>query len=725
MVVCMCICRRALVFILGWLWLPSLSLACSLAFERLPLVPTCSCQQQRLDNPSSQTSLVAHVDMRLISTQNLKVVSIREDEIPPYAILSHTWDKDEVTLQDMQGFGAKLLSTASRINLLKAKQGLRKVLDAARLAASEGHDWIWIDTCCIDKTSSAELSEAINSMYRWYQGSEICYVYLADALLGNKELQKSSDDLLGQLIRESRWITRGWTLQELIAPPSVSFYSSDWSFFGKSSDDHIILPLSEATGIEVGVLSGDIATQEVSVANRMRWASNRKTTRQEDMAYCLMGLFGVNMPLLYGEGGVRSFIRLQAEIIQATDDQTIFAWSTPPGSEDHTQASGLLAESPAYFRDAPSMYPMSDWYQSESSTPWTMTNRGLMVQLYLQASKSADSAKEDAEDDFEAVLNCSAEIKRLDDCGREWIHEYSPTISLRRLWGDQFARMHGDEGRYVKTHNRQGGQIRTLFVKQDQSLSLPSFAVPEKILRGTGSFIVSGVYPRHLWDSKSGIFRSGLSRQRCIQGLFRFSYPAGKGVTDGLFDVAVALQSTAPGQFEAVGILRPPRERTVRQAYDFINKIWLVASGDYKRKIVDEYRDKMIASLQLRRTQRLGGVSYVLDLQEKAELQDMVSDSHPHAAGLIILEGLKVSEAPISARRQLKLLFKPVCVSETSQPGRLIALGDRIRVRGRKKLLERQITEVRRNVLTNMSGSSTTKPFPPTQTSFEALRPYH
>ncbi|KAG6362695.1 hypothetical protein INS49_007788 [Diaporthe citri] len=388
--------------------------------------------------------------MRLISTQSLKVVSIREDEIPPYAILSHTWDKDEVTLQEMQGFGAELLSTASRIDLLKAKQGLRKVLHAANLAASEGHDWIWIDTCYIDKTSSAELSEAINSMYRWYQGSEICYVYLSDARLGDKELQKSGDESLGRLIQDSRWIACGWTFQELIAPSSVLFYSSDWSFIGRSSEDHIIRTLAEATGIDIGVLSGDIATQEVSVANRMRWASKRKTTRKEDMAYCLMGLFSVSMPLLYGEGGVRSFIRLQNEILQATDDQTISAWSTPPGSKDNIRASGLLAESPAYFRDAPSMYPMSDWYQPEISTPWSMTNRGLMVQLYLQPSKSDGSTKEDSADDFVAVLNCSAEISRVDYLGREWIRDYSPTISLRRLWGDQFARMHGDEVRYCR-----------------------------------------------------------------------------------------------------------------------------------------------------------------------------------------------------------------------------------------------------------------------------------
>lgn len=622
--------------------------------------------------------------MRLLSTKNLLVVSIREDEIPPYAILSHTWDEDEVTLEDMQGFGAKLLSTATRINLRKAKKGLQKVLDAAKLASSEGHDWIWIDTCCIDKTSSSELSEAINSMYRWYQGSEACYVYLADTTLDGKELQ---DESMNRLIRDSRWVTRGWTLQELIAPRSVSFYSKDWSLIGKSTEDHIMRPLEEATGIDIGVLSGDIATQEVSVANRMRWASKRKTTRQEDMAYCLMGLFGVNMPLLYGEGGTRSFIRLQNEILQATDDQTIFAWSTPPGTKHHSQASGLLAESPSYFKDTPSMYPMSDLHQSESSTPWSMTNRGLMVQLYLQALMPGVNTTEETADDFLAVLNCSADIIRLDDRGREWIHEYSPAISLRRLWGDQFARVNTDDRRYVRMHDRQGGQVKTLFVKQDQSLSLPSFTVAEKFLRGSGNFIISGVYPRDLWDSKSGIFRSGLSRQRCIQGIFRFSYSTGSGINDGLFDVAVALQSTTPGHFEAVGILWPPRGKTVRQAYDNLNKLWLLALPTDKALIVDEYRDKMVVSLRLRRTQRHGGVSYVLDLQEKVELQSTVSDPSLNVAASITLAGLNASGPPTSAEGQLTLLFKPICDHEAFLPGSLFLLDKRVRVRQREKRL--------------------------------------
>ncbi|KAK2596532.1 hypothetical protein N8I77_013418 [Diaporthe amygdali] len=654
--------------------------------------------------------------MRLLSTKALEVVSINEDDIPPYAILSHTWDKDEVTLQDMQGSGFKLLAAVSRINLVNAKQGLQKVVDAARLAASEGHDWIWIDTCCIDKTSSAELSEAINSMYRWYQDSEMCYVYLSDATTEAQGVCKPSDD---SMIQNSRWITRGWTLQELIAPRTVSFYSKDWSFIGKSSDDKIMRPLVKATGIDIGVLSGDIATHEVSIANRMRWASKRTTTRQEDMAYCLMGLFGVNMPLLYGEGRVRSFIRLQTEILQTTDDQTIFAWSAPPGEQYRRQAWGLLAESPDSFQVAPKMYPMTDRYQCESSNPWSMTNRGLMVQLYLRPTKSGTNANDDSADEFLAILDCSADIIRRDEYGREWTHEYSPAISLRRLWGDQYARVKANYGQYVKMHDWPGGQVKTLFVKQDQSLSLPSFTVAERFLRGTGSFIVSGVYPRDLWDSKSGLLRSGLSRQRCIQGLFRFSYPPASGISDGLFDVAVALQSIVPGYFEAVGILRPLEGRTIRQAYNHVNKTWGSASEGGKADIEDEYRHKMIAVPQLLRTHRLGRVSYVLDLIERVELEDTACGPRLNAAALISLAGLSVPQDFISAEGQLELLLKPFCVSEDSQPGHLISLGKRIKVRARNDHLPKPQGEG--NSTLSVSSTSTSTSLLTTETSPAAL----
>jgi hypothetical protein len=174
---------------------------------------------------------------------------------------------------------------------------------------------ITVFSCCIDKTSSAELSEAINSMFRWYRAATICYAYLSDV-----------DEL--PFLNRSKWFTRGWTLHELLAPEDVLFYSSNWTLLGsklKSSDE-----LSRITNINTDVLTTG-RFHHINIAVRLSWAAKRQTTRVEDMAYCLMGIVGVNMPLLYGEGK-RSFIRLQEEILKVSDDYSIFGWGHLRGS---------------------------------------------------------------------------------------------------------------------------------------------------------------------------------------------------------------------------------------------------------------------------------------------------------------------------------------------------------------------------------------------------------
>ncbi|ORY08191.1 hypothetical protein BCR34DRAFT_675109 [Clohesyomyces aquaticus] len=183
--------------------------------------------------------------------------------------------------------------------------------------------------CCIDKTSSAELSEAINSMFHWYRASARCYAYLSDV-----DALPGSDDLPD--ITHSRWFTRGWTLQELLAPASVQFYSSDWTFLG--SKLRLCHELSHITNIDVNVLTTG-TFDHISIATRLSWARSRKTTRIEDRAYCLMGIVGVDMPLLYGESE-RSFIRLQKEILKTSEDYSIFAWG--PFTQDLPWACSLM-----------------------------------------------------------------------------------------------------------------------------------------------------------------------------------------------------------------------------------------------------------------------------------------------------------------------------------------------------------------------------------------------
>ncbi|CAN9142654.1 unnamed protein product [Alternaria alternata] len=241
--------------------------------------------------------------MRLLNTSTLQVEEFLQSQVPDYVILSHTWGSEEVTLQD-------ILS-----NVAPSKKGFAKLIGCCKRAKDDGFKYCWIDTCCIDKTSSAELSEAINSMYQWYKGACICYAYLED-VQGNPQL----DDY--KAFSKSRWFTRGWTLQELIAPGIVEFYNVSWVDIGTRSS--LQKRLTGITGINEKILTGGNPLN-CPVAVRMSWAARRETSRVEDQAYCLLGIFGVNMALLYGEGH-RAFLRLQEEILRIDEDYTLFAW---------------------------------------------------------------------------------------------------------------------------------------------------------------------------------------------------------------------------------------------------------------------------------------------------------------------------------------------------------------------------------------------------------------
>jgi hypothetical protein len=257
--------------------------------------------------------------MRLIEASTLKLVSRRENDLPPYAILSHTWgsDEDEVSFQEMQHYSSNARENPSANFAVSRKAGFAKIQQSAELALTQDLSYIWVDTCCIDKSSSAELSEAINSMFRWYQDSTVCYAYLNDT----SDIQGLASSVgtafeISQSIRFSRWFTRGWTLQELVAPTRVEFYSKGWALLGTKNDSAgLQILISGITKIPLSVLDGTHPLLSLGIAERMHWASSRVTTRLEDLAYCLMGIFNVNMPLLYGEGE-KAFIRLQKEIMR-------------------------------------------------------------------------------------------------------------------------------------------------------------------------------------------------------------------------------------------------------------------------------------------------------------------------------------------------------------------------------------------------------------------------
>lgn len=223
------------------------------------------------------------------------------DNIPPYAILSHTWggDDDEVTFQDLtQG-------------LRETKPGYRKLRFCGQQAARDGLQYFWVDTCCINKSNNTELSEAINSMFRWYSRAAKCYVYLSDVSTNGHDQTGVSSPPWEPAFRSSRWFTRGWTLQELLGPPSVEFFCSSGNRLGDKMS--LKRQIHDITGIAAPALEGT-PLSEFSVEERMSWAKSRQTKREEDRAYSLLGIFEIYMPLIYGEGSESAFRRLYDEI---------------------------------------------------------------------------------------------------------------------------------------------------------------------------------------------------------------------------------------------------------------------------------------------------------------------------------------------------------------------------------------------------------------------------
>jgi hypothetical protein len=325
--------------------------------------------------------------MRLLNTRTLELKEFFDEAVPSYAILSHRWDQQELSYRDLKPKHAHTLSS---------KPGYSKIYNFCKTAFRDGYEWGWCDTTNIDKTSSAELSEAINSMFRWYQNAEVCYVYMETVpsvdprnVATQSRSQLSSEQY--HAFRRSEWHLRGWTLQELLAPDYVVFLDRTWTKFG--TKDSLASELAKITGIEERILIdssrltlGGQLHDPPSVATKMSWACSRVTSRKEDIAYCLLGIFNINMPLLYGEGD-RAFVRLQEEIIRRTDDETIFAW--------RGNGTQLLASSPAafvnFFNQQFLGYQVLAPDKNFHRAPYSITNQGL--QLHGELIKTSDYAQ--------------------------------------------------------------------------------------------------------------------------------------------------------------------------------------------------------------------------------------------------------------------------------------------------------------------------------------------
>ncbi|KAH7386038.1 heterokaryon incompatibility protein-domain-containing protein [Pyrenochaeta sp. MPI-SDFR-AT-0127] len=460
--------------------------------------------------------------MRLIDTKTIGLKWFNDNEVPKYAILSHTWGQDEVTHQELvwinrakalstqsdhstspaasftsQGEQSTLMLAAMEIMIrgnsgvslgslteedLMNRHGYSKIVQAAQQAKDLGCDYIWVDTCCIDKSSSAELQEAINSMYRWYRDAEVCIVYLGDIEKPQRGGYTTASDIAQEAFKTCRWAKRGWTLQELLAPAVCRFYFRDWTLMGEKAE--FLEELSSVTGIPIYVLEEQRSLSEVSVAERMSWAAYRESTRVEDVAYCLLGIFDIHMPLLYGEGE-KAFVRLQEEILKTTDDYSLFSWSAV--TSDKSIYRGLLARAPIEFRHCHSI----ERENVLSTFPIGSTPIGLRIQLeFLPDPK-------DRRGILAMIRSSNSMNQRL-------------AISLKCLDGSmQYARV--DAGSVTPIDDWPTGQLKTIYIRQKLFVP-PDFTTPDfrcffikrrvATLRIPPVRIIS-VHPRESWDESS------------------------------------------------------------------------------------------------------------------------------------------------------------------------------------------------------------------------------
>lgn len=442
--------------------------------------------------------------MRLLNTISLTFEEFSDDKIMPYAILSHRWEEEEVLYQDMLTGRARKL------------KGYAKLEGCCRLARSEGFKYVWIDTCCIDKSSSAELTEAINSMFLWYQRADECYAYLSDVRSSSLSSAAAQEEF-----SSSVWFTRGWTLQELIAPSKVLFYNRSWRYLGPKNKLRYLIEV--VTSIDPDVLTGKTSLFECPIAQRMAWAAERTTTRVEDRAYSLLGIFRVSMPMLYGEGE-RAFQRLQEEIIKQSDDHSLFAW------RDKKSAKSPLAPSPSCFAGLDELVRIVP--TNDTSQGFSMKNAGLSIELQLIPW---------AMNTYLAPLRCGyisasgSDISALSQRGYDraciFLQQTDHENQFIRVSvnGKDLVALNGD--RVADLRDRFGYPTRPIFMHQ---VSMESYVQPaDTSFYGFvfsfrhDSLFVKGRLPKtrdvicgHEWDPKRPVFEIESGRQY-VAGMFR------------------------------------------------------------------------------------------------------------------------------------------------------------------------------------------------------------
>ncbi|KAF4619074.1 hypothetical protein G7Y89_g14774 [Cudoniella acicularis] len=455
--------------------------------------------------------------MRLLNVKTRKFEDFYSNNIPPYAILSHRWGSKEVTFEDIK---------SGRLSGWRTPRSWAFKLEGCRLQAKKDNlSYIWIDTCCIDKTNSVELGEAINSMFTWYKNAARCYAYLSDV--------SSCEDpqMPGSMFRTSKWFTRGWTLQELLAPKELHFYDSKWEPIGTK---HELSPIvEEVTGIHRVFLLGSRDSHEAGVAQRMSWAANRVTTRTEDVAYCLLGLFGVTMPMIYGEKE-QAFIRLQLEIMKNSDDHSILAWgftSDPDTAGGNPLAipGGALATSPADFANSSGVFPCTG-YEQQTADLFEFLGGSLRMQVPL-------------------VTNSAGQVFGLLNCGLEGDKEKLVGIPLEAGLAnestDNYLRPAGRQSSLFPKSQTQGLKPKLIRIKRNHQASKLKSVTQRNCFYIDGSAAMvklTDVVPKHRWIDRGMITTSDDSgTETREETLLRFERVLPLGADRGGDDFVVVL----------------------------------------------------------------------------------------------------------------------------------------------------------------------------------------
>ncbi|RYP49226.1 hypothetical protein DL769_011102 [Monosporascus sp. CRB-8-3] len=420
--------------------------------------------------------------MRLINVKTSKLEEFLDYKAPPYAILSHTWgdDREELTFRDVE---------EGRVD----KPGIGSVKFQGSCLQAEKDDigYVWIDTCCIDKTNLVELSEAINSMFRWYRHASLCYAYLSD-VPGDDAPRKP-----GSKFRTSRWFGRGWTLQELLAPKHLRFYNSLWCYLGTKGTLRTVI--GKITGIPRQILVGITELHSASVAQRMSWAARRDTKRKEDLAYCLLGIFGVTMPMIYGEGGNQAFLRLQDQIMKTTRDDSILAWglSTKESTisdPDQVTAGRILATAPSNFANSGHIV-----CREQSSTSLSSLDiSGGSLRLYLSLLTTSASGAI-------GLLNCGPEHDPQQVVG-------IPLIKTASGASDEYVRPVGCHA-VLQPITASGTSPRLIRIRNDSQSKKSADASRQYWLYDDDAFAelnleLVDVSPRSCWDQERAIIVS-------------------------------------------------------------------------------------------------------------------------------------------------------------------------------------------------------------------------